>query len=47
MYKNSKEKITKDKRRITIPKVLHKLIDIFKLLYELCVWAKAIIDLFF
>ena len=43
----SKEKETKEKIHITIPKVLHKLIDIFKLLYELCVWIKAIIKLFF
>ena len=41
------EKRTKEKSHITIPKVLHKLIDIFKLLYELCVWIKAIIKIFF
>ena len=35
------------KKSISHPKVLHKLIDIFKLLYELCVWIKAIIKLFF
>ena len=47
MHKNSSEKRTKEKSRITIPKVLHKLIDILKLLYELCVWIKSIIKIFF
>lgn len=47
MRKKSNEKRTKEKIHMTIPKVLHKLIDIFKLLYELCVWVKAIIKLFF
>ena len=47
MRKESNEKRTKEKRHITIPKVLHKLIDILKLLYELCVWIKAIIKIFF
>jgi len=47
MHKKSNEKRTKEKSHITIPKVLHKLIYIFKLLYELCVWIKAIIKIFF
>lgn len=46
MYKKANEKRTKEKSPITIPKVLHKLIDVLKLLYELCVWVKAIVDLF-
>jgi len=47
MSTKSTEKNTKEKYHITIPKVLHKLISILKSLYELCVWIKAIIDLFF
>ncbi|MBR0426631.1 MAG: hypothetical protein IJK18_00270 [Clostridia bacterium] len=47
MHKKTNDKKSKEKSHITIPKVLHKLIDIFKLLYELCVWIKAIIKLFF
>lgn len=37
MRKKSNEKRTKEKIHITVPKVLHNLIDILKLLYELCV----------
>lgn len=47
MHSKSSEKMAKNKSHITIPKVLHKLISIFKSFYELCVWIKAIIDLFF
>ena len=46
MHKKANEKIAKDKRPVTIYKVLHKLIIFFKLLYELCIWVKAVVDLF-
>ena len=38
---------SKEKKPVTIYKILHKLISILKSFYELCVWVKAIIDLFF
>ena len=47
MHNESNEKRTKERIHITVPKMLHKLIDILKLLYELCVWIKAIIKIFF
>ena len=47
MHKKTNDKKSKEKSHITIPKVLHKLIDILKLLYEFCVWIKAIIKIFF
>ncbi len=45
--RKANERKSKEKNTITIPKVLHKLISIFKSFYELCVWIKAIINLFF
>ena len=47
MQKERHKSKSKEKNTITIPKVLHKLISIFKSLYELFIWIKAIIGLFF
>lgn len=47
MNQISKEKHTKEKNTITIHKILHKILDAIKILYEICKVSKAIIKLFF
>ena len=47
MNQISKEKRTKEKNTITIHKILHKILDAIKILYEICKVSKAIIKLFF
>ena len=42
-----KEKQTKEKNTITIHKILHKILEAFKLFYEICKVLKAILKLFF
>ena len=44
---SSKEKHTKDKNTITIHKILHKILEVIKLFYEICRVLKAILNLFF
>ena len=41
------EKRTKEKNTITIHKILHKILEAFKLFYEICKVLKAILNLFF
>ena len=43
----SNEKSTKEKNTITIHKILHKILEAFKLFYEICKVLKAILNLFF
>ena len=47
MQTKSKEKYAKEKNTITIHKILHKILDAIKILYEICKVSKAIIKLFF
>jgi len=42
-----KEKNTKEKHTFTIHKLLHKILEAVKLVYEICKVFKAIKDLFF
>lgn len=46
MMTKAKEKRTKDKNTFTIHKLLHKILEAIKLVYEICKVFKAIVNLF-
>ena len=45
--KQAKDRHTKEKNTFTINKLLHKILEAVKLVYEICKVLKAIIKLFF